>query len=104
MKKLLIIFSCILMMFAIVACNQSGPEVKPDAFEEANQAIPSSNVDMNTAKDVTEDQTAVFTEDFAKAQTQINSGVVGYVLQNGSDIDWVKVLEFYLGGEVLQKR
>lgn len=56
MKKLLIIFSCILMMFAIVACNQSGPEVKPDAFEEANQAIPSSNVDMNTAKDVTEDQ------------------------------------------------
>ncbi len=98
MKKLLIVFSCILMLFAIVACNQSGPEVKPDAFEEANQAIPSSNVDMNDAKDVTEDQTAAFTADFAKAQTQITSGVVGYVLQNGSDIDWVKVLEFYLGG------
>lgn len=71
MKKLLIVFSCILMMFAIVACNQAGPDVKPDAFEEANQAIPSSNVDMTTAKVVTEDEEAVgaFTSDFGKAKT-----------------------------------
>lgn len=99
MKKLLIIFSCILMMFAIVACNQSGPEVKPDAFEEANQAIPSSNVDMNTAKDVTEDQSAVFTEDFAKARTQVMSGVAGVIMESTTDgqIDWSKVLNHYLG-------
>lgn len=101
MKKLLIIFSCILMMFAIVACNQSGPEVKPDAFEEANQAIPSSNVDMNTAKDVTEDQSFVFTEAFAKARTQVMSNsVVGQIINaSGSEegIDWMGILNYILG-------
>ena len=101
MKKLLIIFSCILMMFAIVACNQSGPEVKPDAFEEANQAIPSSNVDMNTAKDVTEDQSTVFTENFAKARTQVMSNsVVGQIINaSGSEegIDWMGILNYILG-------
>lgn len=89
------------MLFAIVACNQSGPEVKPDAFEEANQAIPSSNVDMNTAKDVTEDQTAVFTEDFAKARTQVMSNsVVGQIINaSGSEegIDWMGILNYILG-------
>lgn len=89
------------MLFAIVACNQSGPEVKPDAFEEANQAIPSSNVDMTNAKDVTEDESAVeaFTSDFAKAQTQVMSGVAGVIMESTTDgqIDWSKVLNHYLG-------
>lgn len=93
------------MLFAIVACNQSGPEVKPDAFEEANQAIPSSNVDMTTAQDVTENQTVVeaFNEDFAKAQTQVMSGVVGVIMESTSaegQVDWGKVLAYYLGGTV----
>ena len=81
-------------------CNRSLQSVvKPDAFEEANQAIPSSNVDMNTAKDVTEDQAAVFTEDFAKAQTQVMSGVAGVIMESTTDgqIDWSKVLNHYLG-------
>lgn len=102
MKKLLIVFSCILMMFAIVACNQAGPDVKPDAFEEANQAIPSSNVDMTTAKVVTEDEEAVgaFTSDFGKAKTQVMSGIVGQVIEaSGSEegIDWMGIINSVLG-------
>jgi len=103
MKKLLIIFSCILMLFAIVACNQSGPEVKPDAFEEANQAIPSSSTDMTNAKVVAEDKPTVdaFTADFAKAQTQVMSNsVVGQIIDaSGSEegIDWIGILNYILG-------
>ena len=85
------------MMFAIVACNQAGPDVKPDAFEEANQAIPSSNVDMNDAKDVTEDQTAAFTADFNKAMENVGSGFIAHVL-TADPVDLKECIEFYLKG------
>lgn len=84
-------------MLAIVACNQAGPEVKPDAFEEANQAIPSSNVDMTNAQDITEDQTTAFTADFNKAKENVGSGFIAHVL-TADPVDLKECIEFYLNG------